>query len=98
MQDLRVLDGRVKGRAFPVAWAEDDPHTRMNYREYLLSKEWDFNSGRFIDRANGECQECGANNNLHVHHKHYKTLGQERYEDVEVLCEKCHKSRHKGWK
>lgn len=89
---------RVKGKKFPVSWPGDDPHTRMTYRQYLASSEWRFRSGMFIERADGKCQQCGSYYKLHVHHRHYRTLGQERYQDVEVLCEKHHKSRHKGWK
>jgi hypothetical protein len=28
---------------------------------------------------------------LQVHHRHYKTLGREQPEDVEVLCPACHR-------
>lgn len=96
--EIRVTEKRVKGQPFPVAWPGDRPHTRMAYRQYLASAEWDFRSGMFVERAMGQCQQCGEHRNLHVHHKHYRTLGEERYEDVEVLCEKHHKSRHRGWK
>ena len=94
---IKVWQRRKKGTPFPVAWPGDDPHTEMDYREYLRSDEWDFRSGSFIDRAGGCCQDCGAHRNLHVHHKHYRTLGEERYSDVEVLCQSCHKRRHRGW-
>lgn len=89
---------REKGKPFPVSWHGSDPHTEMTYKQYLASDEWDFRSGAFIERAGGECQDCGAIRGLNVHHKHYKTLGEERYRDVEVLCLSCHKTRHKGWK
>ena len=93
-----VAKGRVKGYPFPVAWPNNEPHTEMTYHEYLASPEWDIRSGMFIDRANGECQQCGSYYNLHIHHRHYDTLGEESYGDIEVLCRDCHKTRHKGWK
>lgn len=33
---------------------------------------------------------CPRTDHLHVHHKHYDTLGQERLEDVQVLCYSHH--------
>lgn len=96
--DVKVIRRRQKGRPFPVAWPGSRPHTEMTYRQYLASAEWDLRSGMFIERAHGQCQQCGAHRNLHVHHKHYRTLGEEQYTDVEVLCAACHKTRHKGWK
>lgn len=96
-REQTITKAREKGKPFPVSWHKSDPHTEMTYREYLKSPEWDFRSGVFIERAGGQCQQCGHPRGLHVHHKHYRTLGEEYYEDVEVLCNQCHKSRHKGW-
>lgn len=66
----------------------------MTYREYLDSSEWDIRRGMFIERAGGQCNRCNAVRNLQVHHRHYKTLGEENYKDVEVLCQDCHRSHH----
>lgn len=33
---------------------------------------------------------------LHVHHKTYARFGNERVDDLEVLCESCHNAEHAG--
>jgi hypothetical protein len=46
------------------------------------------------------CEHCpdGASkmaaNGLHVHHRTYQRLGEERFEDVEILCRGCHDKVH----
>ncbi len=40
----------------------------------------------------GGCERCCLiTDKLELHHKHYDTLGDESDEDVEILCEFCHK-------
>jgi 5-methylcytosine-specific restriction endonuclease McrA len=60
------------------------------YREYLQSLRWLATRDAALARACHKCQRCGATKNLEVHHKHYKSLGQEKPEDLEVLCIPCH--------
>jgi hypothetical protein len=31
---------------------------------------------------------------LDLHHKHYRTLGEEGLDDVELLCRACHDKQH----
>lgn len=54
-----------------------------------------------------KCMKCGNPNELNVHHKHYKTLGNEDIGDLIVLCKRCHNDEHfekdkqrrdRGWK
>jgi len=63
------------------------------YYTYLKSERW-----QEIKRAAREyysvCQECGSSENLQVHHLSYEKLGREEFEDLTLLCEKCHKARH----
>ena len=40
------------------------------------------------------CQLCRATKKLHVHHNTYENLGNERDEDLIVLCIRCHKAFH----
>lgn len=39
------------------------------------------------------CAVCGQTSN-HVHHKTYKHLFFETFDDVEALCEDCHAQKH----
>ncbi len=44
-----------------------------------------------LELAKHRCERCGAATGLQLHHRHYETLGRERLEDVEVLCDSCHR-------
>jgi 5-methylcytosine-specific restriction endonuclease McrA len=54
-------------------------------------KEW--------KKEEGFCENCGLSRqeswrsykqDLQIHHKHYRTYGNEDRDDVEVLCRRCH--------
>lgn len=96
-----------KFRVFP-----DDGYSysyETTYREYINSADWRFKADRFRAAKNYTCEKCGQNNDdyysgrrsyeieLHVHHRHYKTLGNERQEDVLILCKMCHSLHHGKW-
>lgn len=74
------------------------------YQEYIRSKDWQVKADRFKTDANYTCERCKrycniiGGSQLHIHHKHYNTLGRERREDVSVLCEWCHKLQHPNWR
>lgn len=40
------------------------------------------------------CEKCESKRFLTVHHRHYKTLGNESRKDVKILCWKCHHRLH----
>lgn len=68
---------------------------RWNYRaNYLKTRHWKETSAEAIARAGGCCHECGNTHGLETHHKTYAHLGDERPEDLEVLCGCCHTERH----
>lgn len=72
--------------------------TKTEYAEYLQSEHWlAFRKEILTDRS--ECERCelprwlaeiAYDQDLHLHHKHYRSLGKESGEDVEVLCARCH--------
>ena len=64
-----------------------------SYLAYLKSPEWREKRKEFIDLANNECQECGCNEHLQVHHLNYDNIGDETEDDVEVLCKECHEAK-----
>lgn len=67
----------------------------MNYTDYLNSEHW-LHFRREILSTRRCCQNCASTNNtLNVHHKHYRTVGAERQEDVILLCQDCHLRFHK---
>ena len=62
-----------------------------NYYEYLKSPEWGEKRRLALQRANFSCERCGETGvPLEVHHRHYRTLGEESEDDLKALCRKCH--------
>ena len=64
------------------------------YKEYLQSSHWKELRKRILDRAGNCCERCGAMAEwgaLQIHHRTYARLWHECDNDVEALCEKCHK-------
>lgn len=66
---------------------------RVKYAEYINSIEWRRKS-RYWRKQTGKCEKCGATERLECHHKHYKTLGNERRRDIMVVCHACHCELH----
>jgi hypothetical protein len=68
------------------------------YKTYLQSEHWKaFRKKVYSKRRH--CQNCGITKNLNIHHKHYRTVGNESESDVIVLCNPCHFRFHsrKKW-
>ena len=59
--------------------------------EYYKSEDWEKIRTFALHRAKHRCQRCGASGILQVHHSTYNNLYNEKPEDLEVLCKKCHK-------
>ncbi len=70
------------------------------YQDYLLTPRWARVRRRMLQRAGFRCQQCRDYDRpirrvrLQVHHRSYTRLGQERWEDLEVLCRPCHEAAH----
>ena len=66
----------------------------MPYQEYLQTEHWRNKRYEALNRANHKCQLCGNKENLQVHHNTYDNRGNEKDEDLIVLCEICHAKFH----
>ncbi|RJQ29206.1 HNH endonuclease [Candidatus Parcubacteria bacterium] len=67
----------------------------MPYSEYLTTKHWKSIARRARLRAKHKCQLCNNTGESHVHHRHYKTIGEESIiNDLIVLCADCHAKFH----
>ena len=64
------------------------------YQEYLQTEHWRNKRYEALKRANHKCQLCGSKENLQVHHNTYDNRGNEKDEDLIVLCEICHGKFH----
>lgn len=77
-----------------VEWVEDLVHRKVNYDDYIQSREWRKKAEAAKKRAGYRCQVCNGQDNLEAHHRTYERLGHEHDTDITVLCEKCHKKAH----
>ncbi len=62
----------------------------IDYKKYLLSKEWKEKRAEAILLANGRCRVCNTSQRLEVHHRTYDRIGNEIQDDLTVLCHSCH--------
>ena len=72
---------------------EPEKTFREIYVEYINSAQWKRTKEEKIKRSNYQCERCGISKwsvKLEVHHKTYERFKHERFEDLEVLCPKCH--------
>lgn len=66
----------------------------MPYKEYLQTNHWKNVKRKALIRAGNKCQLCSSKLNLNVHHNTYENRGEEKDEDLVVLCENCHSKFH----
>lgn len=65
----------------------------INYYAYIQSDEWRQRADAAKQRAGFRCQVCNRSSvqvTLDAHHRTYERLGNERPEDITVLCRDCH--------
>jgi 5-methylcytosine-specific restriction endonuclease McrA len=66
----------------------------FNYAEYLESPQWQTRRRAAFERARNACTLCPETRALEVHHRTYSHIGNERDEDLVVLCYWCHRKHH----
>jgi hypothetical protein len=66
----------------------------MDYNKYLSTYHWKHFRKEAYKFYNYECSLCKSKDNLNLHHKNYDNLGRETFNDVILLCNKCHKIHH----
>lgn len=61
------------------------------YTQYMQSPAWQKRRAARLALAQYRCERCDAYGvAVEVHHLHYRSLGHEADEDLEVLCKPCH--------
>lgn len=61
------------------------------YQRRISSSQWKVLKCQVIEQRGNRCQRCGQESaSLTLHHVHYRSLGSEQPEDVELLCAECH--------
>lgn len=75
----------------------------LPYGEYLQTPHWKRVRAAMIlinrARCQGKCYSMGegawfSEHLIHVHHVSYKHRGNERYADLRLLCDRCHREIH----
>ena len=67
----------------------------IDYKKYLRSDYWKKIKNQVLERDNNRCRLCNSKEKLHVHHRTYDNLGNEKLEELITLCKKCHYITHK---
>lgn len=67
---------------------------QFDHHRYMQSEEWKLKRASALTAAGHQCQQCGAQDRLHVHHLSYERFGNEQPEDLQVLCRLCHDAVH----
>jgi len=73
----------------------------LDYLNYLQSNEWLNKRNELFALRGRICEECNkdlTNDRADVHHITYKSLFNERLDDLQVLCRCCHNKKHKNKK
>ncbi|MFA5014813.1 MAG: HNH endonuclease signature motif containing protein [Actinomycetota bacterium] len=66
-----------------------------SYEEYLKSDIWKTNRDRFLNTIENKCcVVCLSTIKINVHHRTYKNLGDEKINDLVILCQSCHRKFH----
>lgn len=71
-----------------------NPETQ--YQEYLQSDVWK-EKAKNERQKNPNCSLCNRKGMLHVHHRTYVRLGNEKEGDLIVLCDECHSLFHENY-
>ena len=93
---IRKRKHSAKSKQFPVKQIVKP--RKIDYNKYIKSKKWKQFRLIALDFYNHECGCCGSRHELEVHHKTYKNLGNEKIEDVMLLCHTCHLEEHPKYK
>ena len=61
---------------------------------YLDSPKWQELRSKVLKRDNNRCVNCNSESNLNCHHITYNRLGNEKLNDLVILCQPCHSRLH----
>lgn len=64
------------------------------YQAHINGAEWRAFRAQILKERGGRCEACRATGPMPLHHLTYANFGNERSEDVAVLCVECHEATH----
>ena len=66
----------------------------MPYADYLKTSHWNRTRKKALQRSGYKCQLCSQKGRMSVHHNNYSNRGEEKDNDLVVLCDHCHAKFH----
>lgn len=84
----------IKTKKDECNMVEDYDYKNMPYKAYLKTEHWKETREHMLEKYNHKCAMCDRTDNLQVHHNTYVNRGEEREEDLTVLCPICHMKEH----
>ena len=72
--------------------------TKLQYKDYINSPEWRRKREQYWQSklsSNCYCCDTPRHKGMHLHHRTYKNLGNERLMDLVPVCQACHSEIHK---
>lgn len=92
---LELLSEFRKNRTITIKPERIAELRQMPYSEYLQTLEWKRRRQQAIEIADHRCAVCYSPKRLHVHHRTYQNVGDEKQSDLTVLCSECHDLFHR---
>lgn len=74
---------------------KDTGEVIYSYQHYLQSNHWRRMRRHYYKEHEKKCELCKAKKNIHLHHRTYKRIGNEKMSDFHALCSECHSMVHK---
>lgn len=65
-----------------------------SYKDYLKTNHWKNIRSIIRKKYKNKCRSCKTTENLEVHHKTYKNIGNEKLSNLTLLCRNCHQKAH----
>lgn len=77
----------------------DTGEIAKSYASYLETDHWKKIKEALSEATGGICQSCKQfKPPLEIHHKHYDSLGGEKFADLMIICRDCHQKIHEASK
>ncbi len=78
-----------------MGYVDPPKPTVVDYGEYLRSESWAAKRRRALKFWRYRCCLCNSRVRPHTHHRTYERIGDERLEDLVILCRACHAHHHR---
>jgi 5-methylcytosine-specific restriction endonuclease McrA len=70
---------------------------KKQYEDYLTTTKWRSKREELFNIRGKNCENCGSDKLIQVHHLTYENIFNEKLEDLKILCRNCHIKEHKKY-